>query len=222
MRPTRQPFGAGFGRSASGASAERDEAPVPRLRRRGRQVRGRPHLSPSRAAAKAVPLDRLHPAPLNPRTIKDERFQNLVRSIQADPDFPWRRPILATADWRIGVIVGPSGSGSSSLRRLGSGDAEVYGEPAWPEDAPIIDAVAEQLVKLLGELGLAVGQDEGPGLGVGQPGDERLEPGPLQDPDGWRHDAWVADLQDAAPVELRAALGCEHAVRRAREKRRRR
>lgn len=48
-----------------------------------------------------VPLERLHPAPWNPRTIKDERFQNLVRSIQADPAFLWRRPILATADGTI-------------------------------------------------------------------------------------------------------------------------
>ncbi len=46
----------------------------------------------------AVPLEQLHPAPGNPRTIKDERCQNLVRSIQADADFLWRRPILATSD----------------------------------------------------------------------------------------------------------------------------
>ena len=45
-------------------------------------------------------------------------------------------------NWRIGVIVGPSGSGKSSLGRLVFGDAEVYLEPEWPEDAPIIDAIA--------------------------------------------------------------------------------
>lgn len=45
-------------------------------------------------------------------------------------------------DWRIGVIVGPSGSGKSSLGRLVFGDAEVYGEPEWPADAPIVDAIA--------------------------------------------------------------------------------
>jgi len=32
---------------------------------------------------------------------QDERLQDLVRGIQADPDFPWRRPILATADGAI-------------------------------------------------------------------------------------------------------------------------
>jgi DNA modification methylase len=48
-----------------------------------------------------VPLVALTPAPWNPRSIKDERFQNLCASIQADPDFLWRRPILAQADSTI-------------------------------------------------------------------------------------------------------------------------
>src|SRR3989337_1774475 len=48
-----------------------------------------------------VPLDRLHPASWNPRTISDERFQNLCRSIQADPEFLWRRPVLSQADGTI-------------------------------------------------------------------------------------------------------------------------
>jgi GNAT superfamily N-acetyltransferase len=44
-------------------------------------------------------------------------------------------------NWRIGVIVGPSGSGKSSLgRALWGGDA-LYA-PDWPGDAPIIDAIA--------------------------------------------------------------------------------
>ena len=47
------------------------------------------------------PLSSLHPALWNPRTLKDERFQNLCKSITADPDFLWRRPILAQADGTI-------------------------------------------------------------------------------------------------------------------------
>lgn len=40
-------------------------------------------------------------------------------------------------DWQIGVIVGPSGSGKSSIgRQLGN----IYA-PGWPADAPIIDAI---------------------------------------------------------------------------------
>lgn len=43
--------------------------------------------------------------------------------------------------WQIGVIVGPSGSGKSSM------GARVFGRPAWwrprwPKDAPIVDAIA--------------------------------------------------------------------------------
>ena len=61
-------------------------------------------------AAGPVPLEQLHPAPWNPRIIKDERFQNPLRSIQSDPDFIWRRPILATADGTIyaGKLAGRS------------------------------------------------------------------------------------------------------------------
>jgi len=49
----------------------------------------------------AVPLAKLKPADWNPRTIRDVRFQNLCRSIEADPDFLWRRPVLAQADGTI-------------------------------------------------------------------------------------------------------------------------
>ena len=44
-------------------------------------------------------------------------------------------------DWRIGVIAGPSGSGKTSLGRALWGDGALYA-PAWPADAPIIDAIA--------------------------------------------------------------------------------
>src|ERR1035437_7308755 len=33
--------------------------------------------------------------------LKDDRFQNLCRSIEVDPEFLWRRPILAKADGTI-------------------------------------------------------------------------------------------------------------------------
>ncbi len=48
-----------------------------------------------------VALTALHPAPWNPRTIRDVRFKNLCESIQADPDFLWQRPILADASGEI-------------------------------------------------------------------------------------------------------------------------
>ena len=49
----------------------------------------------------ATPLGALHPAEWNPRSIKDERFQNLCRAIEADPEFLLRRPVLAQANGAI-------------------------------------------------------------------------------------------------------------------------
>ncbi len=49
----------------------------------------------------AVPLVELRPAPWNPQSITEERFQNLCDSIRADPDFLCRRPVLAQADGAI-------------------------------------------------------------------------------------------------------------------------
>lgn len=66
-------------------------------------VEDRQERTPSKSlpTVVAVPMVALHPADWNPRTIKDDRFQNLCVSIQADPDFLWRRPILAQADGTI-------------------------------------------------------------------------------------------------------------------------
>lgn len=79
-----------------------------------------------------VPVGTLRPAPWNPRTITDERFQNLCRSLEADPEFLWRRPILATA---AGDVL----AGNMRLRavlHLG-----------WAEVPAIVDDVSEQLAK---------------------------------------------------------------------------
>lgn len=48
-----------------------------------------------------LPLASLKPAPWNPRLIRDARFQQLCRSLEADPAFMDERPILATADGTI-------------------------------------------------------------------------------------------------------------------------
>jgi len=47
---------------------------------------------------------------------------------------------IESAPWQIGVIVGPSGSGKTSLGRSLWGAEAVYA-PAWPADAPVIDAI---------------------------------------------------------------------------------
>jgi hypothetical protein len=48
-----------------------------------------------------TPLSELRAAKWNPRTIQEERFKNLIRSIEADPEFLRLRPVLATADGTI-------------------------------------------------------------------------------------------------------------------------
>jgi ParB-like chromosome segregation protein Spo0J len=74
-----------------------------------------------------VPLARLTPAPWNPRTIRDERFKNLCDSIQADPEFLWRRPILATAD---GTIY------AGNMRYRAASHLGLVKVPAIVEDVP--------------------------------------------------------------------------------------
>jgi ABC-type ATPase involved in cell division len=46
--------------------------------------------------------------------------------------------------WAIGLIVGPSGSGKSSLGARIWGEEAVCGRKSWPVDAPIIDAIAPE------------------------------------------------------------------------------
>lgn len=48
---------------------------------------------------------------------------------------------LEESGWRIGVIVGPSGSGKSSLGRAAWGEQAMW-RPAWPADEPIVEAIS--------------------------------------------------------------------------------
>lgn len=79
-----------------------------------------------------VPVKELHPAEWNPRTIRDERFKNLCQSLEADPDFLWRRPVLANRD---GVVM----AGNMRLR------AALHLK--WTEIPAIVEDVPEKLAK---------------------------------------------------------------------------
>ena len=45
-------------------------------------------------------------------------------------------------DWKVGVIVGPSGTGKTSLGRRILGEEALWTGGEWPDDAPIVDAIA--------------------------------------------------------------------------------
>lgn len=49
---------------------------------------------------------------------------------------------LEDKEWSIGVVVGPSGSGKTSIGRSVWGGEAFYEKP-WPDNAPIVDAIAE-------------------------------------------------------------------------------
>lgn len=46
------------------------------------------------------------------------------------------------ADWSVGVVVGPSGSGKSSIGSAIWGRGAVYKPTGWPKDLPIVEAIA--------------------------------------------------------------------------------
>jgi ABC-type ATPase involved in cell division len=45
-------------------------------------------------------------------------------------------------NWKVGVVVGPSGSGKTSLGRRILGEDALWTGGVWPDDAPIVDAIA--------------------------------------------------------------------------------
>jgi ParB-like chromosome segregation protein Spo0J len=82
--------------------------------------------------AERTPLARLKPAPWNPRTVKTVAFKALCASLEADPDFLWKRPVLAQAD---GTIYG----GNQRYRA-----AEALG---WTDVPAVVEDVPERLAK---------------------------------------------------------------------------
>lgn len=45
-------------------------------------------------------------------------------------------------EWKLGVVVGPSGSGKSSIGGKLFGGGRIYTPDGWPTDKPIVDAIA--------------------------------------------------------------------------------
>jgi GNAT superfamily N-acetyltransferase len=57
-------------------------------------------------------------------------------SFSLDADLPLDEP-----GWKIGVVVGPSGSGKSSIGRMAWGGGKEY-RPDWPGGEPVVEAIA--------------------------------------------------------------------------------
>lgn len=79
------------------------------------------------AAVRLIPLTELRPARWNPRTTRDQRFEDLCRAIASDPQFLWQRPVLAQAD---GTIY------AGSLRFRAAQHLGLAAIPAALEDVP--------------------------------------------------------------------------------------
>jgi GNAT superfamily N-acetyltransferase len=62
-------------------------------------------------------------------------------------------------DWSLGLIVGPSGAGKTSMGKQFFGDDKIYDPDDWPHDKPLIDAIApdgnfDGITAALGSVGL--------------------------------------------------------------------
>ena len=63
-------------------------------------------------------------------------------NVDSGCDFTLDAHLAIDGDWRIGVVVGPSGSGKTSIgREIFEGN--MFWEPEWPHDAPVIDGFSE-------------------------------------------------------------------------------
>lgn len=63
-------------------------------------------------------------------------------------------------DWKVGLIVGPSGSGKTSMGKKIFGEGALYNFDNWPEDRPIVDAIAPD-----GDINAVTGALAAVGLG---------------------------------------------------------
>lgn len=84
----------------------------------------------------------VHKSCANYRSYRAARVKSLFNAESgANFDLIVEIPIDDT-DWKLGVIVGPSGSGKSSLGEKVLGQAAFYQPNNWPDNKPIIDAIA--------------------------------------------------------------------------------
>lgn len=70
----------------------------------------------------------------------------------------WDLPVEEVEDWRIGLVIGPSGSGKSSLgRELVESGGFKWPSHRWPKDKPLVEALPgtfDQVTGALAQVGL--------------------------------------------------------------------
>jgi GNAT superfamily N-acetyltransferase len=82
--------------------------------------------------------------------LEDTYRSNRVRSLfNVTPDQAATHRIQTTLplderEWRVGVVVGPSGTGKTSVGRRILGDDAYHEGYDWPDDAPIVDAIGPE------------------------------------------------------------------------------
>jgi DNA modification methylase len=92
-------------------------------------------------STRLVKLERLRPAPWNPRRIEQARLKNLAESIKADPTFLLRRPILAQ---QSGEIYAGNQRWYAAKQLFADGWTPPWGQQTVPAD---IDDVSDQLAR---------------------------------------------------------------------------
>lgn len=104
----------------------------------------------------AVDVQRTTEVTRTPRVMQLESLFDIAPSKQQTKRWDVSLP-LADKPWNVGLIVGPSGAGKTSVARAAFGDAVVRDFP-WPEDKAVIDGFPDDMGikdvnRLLGSVG---------------------------------------------------------------------
>ena len=89
-----------------------------------------------------VPINKIKPNPKNPRTIKDERFEKLKKSIQDFPDMLNKRPLVCFTDTDNKFVVLGGNMRLKAAKDLGLKELPIILADEWTEEQK-----AEFLVK---------------------------------------------------------------------------
>jgi hypothetical protein len=81
-----------------------------------------------------VPINKIKPNPKNPRTIKDERFEKLKKSIQDFPDMINKRPLVCFTDTDGKFVVLGGNMRLKAAKDLGLKELPIILADEWTEE----------------------------------------------------------------------------------------